>query len=90
MTTKRASGYIDPENEHLTNKSVTCMIKKREIGPGFNAGQKCRIYSNFLPNRMIPVAVYNSRAFCGSYSVDGKLLVTASQGKTYYLINLFY
>ncbi|KAH0535208.1 DDB1- and CUL4-associated factor 11 isoform X1 [Cotesia glomerata] len=79
LSTKRASGFIDPEVERVNNKSVTCMIQKREIGPTFNAGQKCRINNHFLPNRMIPVAKYKSRAFCGSYSSDGKLLVTASQ-----------
>lgn len=57
------------------------MIQKRQWGSsGFSLGEKCKIGSTFLPNKMKKVARYRTKAFCGSYSADGKLLVTASQG----------
>lgn len=62
------------------NRSVTSMIQQRELGLAFSNSEKCRIGNIFLPNYMTRVAQYDSRAFCGSYSADGKLLVTASQG----------
>ncbi|KAK0177674.1 hypothetical protein PV328_001703 [Microctonus aethiopoides] len=83
--TKRACGYIEPEDEK--NRSVTSMIQQRELGLAFSNSEKCRIGNIFLPNYMTRVAQYNSRAFCGSYSADGKLLVTASQDNLLHLYN---
>lgn len=56
------------------------MIQKRQTSNGFSPSEKCQIGSTFLPNKMKKIARYRSKAFCGSYSTDGKLLVTASQG----------
>ncbi|KAF7988484.1 hypothetical protein HCN44_001057 [Aphidius gifuensis] len=74
---KRACGFTDIQNNK--NKSVTSMIQKRQWGCGFSPSEKCQIGSTFLPNKMKKIARYRSKAFCGSYSTDGKLLVTASQ-----------
>lgn len=74
---KRACGFLDIQNNK--NKSVTSMIQKRQWGCGFTTSEKCQISNKFLPNKMKKIARYRSKAFCGSYSTDGKLLVTASQ-----------
>ncbi|KZC04741.1 DDB1- and CUL4-associated factor 11, partial [Dufourea novaeangliae] len=79
LATKQACGYI--KNADKRNMSVTSMIQRRAIGPGFSTGERCRISSSFLPNKMHQVAQYNNKAFCGSYSKDGRFFLTASQGK---------
>ncbi|XP_015585842.1 DDB1- and CUL4-associated factor 11 isoform X2 [Cephus cinctus] len=80
LATKQACGLVE-NRSGPTNVSVTSMIQKRALGPGFSAGQKCRITSSFLPNKMYQVAKYNSKAFCGSYSKDGRFFLTASQDR---------
>lgn len=60
------------------------MIQKRALGPSFSTGERCRISSNFLPNKMHQVAKYSTKAFCGSYSKDGRFFLTASQGKSFF------
>lgn len=57
------------------------MLQRRELGSTFTCGQRCKISSNYLPNRMDQVAKYSSKAFCGSYSTDGKFFLTACQDK---------
>lgn len=57
------------------------MIQRRAVGPNFSTGEKCRISGSFLPNKMHQVDKYNSKAFCGSYSKDGRFFLTASQGE---------
>lgn len=77
LTTKQACGL---QNIHKTNVSITSMINRRILGCGFSIGDKCRISNSFLPNKMHQVAKYNSKAFCGTYSQDGRFFLTASQG----------
>ncbi|CAL7943970.1 unnamed protein product [Xylocopa violacea] len=79
LATKQACGFID--NIDKRNISVTSMIQRRALGPSFSTGEKCRISSSFLPNKMYQVAKYNTKAFCGSYSKDGRFFLTASQDK---------
>ncbi|XP_012140236.2 DDB1- and CUL4-associated factor 11 [Megachile rotundata] len=79
LATKLACGYVDSSQKR--NLSVTSMIQRRALGPNFSTGERCRISSNFLPNKMHQVAKHNIKAFCGSYSEDGRLFLTASQDK---------
>lgn len=78
------------DNIDKRNLSVTSMIQRRALGPSFSTGERCRISSNFLPNKMHQVAKYNTKAFCGSYSKDGRFFLTASQGKLHTLKLSFY
>lgn len=64
------------------------MIQKRALGPSFSTGERCRISSNFLPNKMHQVAKYSTKAFCGSYSKDGRFFLTASQGKFFFIFKV--
>lgn len=79
LATKQACGFT--EGRRKEPASITSMIQKRALGPGFSAGQKCRIASSFLPNKMRQVAKYSSKAFCGSHSKDGRFFLTASQDR---------
>ncbi|XP_063986297.1 DDB1- and CUL4-associated factor 11 isoform X2 [Diachasmimorpha longicaudata] len=76
--TKLASGLMSPEVNDA-NQCVMPIIQRSQLGPGFTAGQIRRIGNHFLPNTMKRVDKYNSKAFCGTYSKHGDLLVTASQ-----------
>ncbi|XP_015191520.1 PREDICTED: DDB1- and CUL4-associated factor 11 isoform X1 [Polistes dominula] len=79
LATKQGCGLKD--NSGNRNLSIASMIHKRSLGFGFSIGEKCRISSNFLPNKPRQVAKYDSKVFCGSYSKDGKFFLTASQDK---------
>ncbi|XP_043248552.1 DDB1- and CUL4-associated factor 11 isoform X1 [Colletes gigas] len=79
LATKLASGFISDVDKR--NYSVTSMIQRRALGPSFSMGERCRISSSFLPNTLQQVARYNAKAFCGSYSKDGRFFLTASQDK---------
>ncbi|XP_017753181.1 PREDICTED: DDB1- and CUL4-associated factor 11 isoform X2 [Eufriesea mexicana] len=77
--TKQACGLIDNRYKH--NLSVTSMIQRRALGPNFSTGERCRISSNYLPNRSFRLTRYDTKAFCGSYSKDGRFFLTATQDK---------
>lgn len=79
LATRQACGITDGSNKY--NLSIASMIQRRTIGPAFSVGEKCRISNSFLPNKMDQIAKYNSKIYCGSYSKDGRLFITASQDK---------
>ncbi|XP_033331804.1 DDB1- and CUL4-associated factor 11 [Megalopta genalis] len=79
LATKQACGFVSDVDKR--NISIASMIQRRTLGPGFSTGERCRISSSFLPNKMHQVAKYNAKAFCGSYSQDGRFFLTASQDK---------
>ncbi|XP_033223372.1 DDB1- and CUL4-associated factor 11 isoform X2 [Belonocnema kinseyi] len=79
LTTKQACGIGNESKSQSV--SMPSMMHKRELGSNFSAAQRCAISSNYLPNRMQQVAKYNSKAFCGSYSTDGKFFLTACQDR---------
>ncbi|KAI0217277.1 DDB1- and CUL4-associated factor 11 [Lamellibrachia satsuma] len=62
---------------------VSHLIQQREIGMHgrqcFRAADCCVIQSCFLPNRMKTVAYHRQKAFCGIYSADGNLFLSACQ-----------
>lgn len=58
------------------------MIFQRGVGPYncFSYALKNRINNKYLPNKMWPMATYTGKVFCGIFSKDGNLFITASQG----------
>ncbi|KAK6174585.1 hypothetical protein SNE40_017832 [Patella caerulea] len=81
---KVKSGRFHPRtDERYNTKSLTELIQKREIGLSrhqkFTQGDLCVINSKFLPNRVRTVATYSQKAFCGTYSQDGNIFLSASQ-----------
>ncbi|XP_014291009.1 DDB1- and CUL4-associated factor 11 isoform X1 [Halyomorpha halys] len=67
------------------SKSITDMITNRESGQlkGFNfSPDDKRVIGNCkLPTKMKNVDMYENKAFCGIYSHDGNMLVTAAQDR---------
>ncbi|CAK9798391.1 DDB1- and CUL4-associated factor 11 [Anthophora quadrimaculata] len=79
FTTKQACGLLDSVDKR--NLSVTSMIQRRALGPSFTTGERRRISSSFLPKYLYEVAKYSNKAFCGSYTKDGRFFLTACQDK---------
>ncbi len=46
----------------------------------FSHGKKCLIIDNFLPNRREQVARFGQKIFCGTYSKNGEIFMSACQG----------
>lgn len=53
-------------------------LRKKQIGFSSNAIRK--ISHDFLPNSCCVIDRYSSKVFCGIFSDDGNLFVTANQG----------
>ncbi|MCJ8745750.1 hypothetical protein PDJAM_G00133900 [Pangasius djambal] len=71
-------------SSHLKNKhSFTHMLNQREQGrcrgSSFSHGECSRIRSHFLPNYVVHKDTYQQKAFCGVYSDDGNLFLSACQ-----------
>ena len=41
---------------------------------------------SFLPNQMRTVAKYQQKAFCGGFSEDGTVFLSACQGKSFWIL----
>ncbi len=71
----------------MVQRTLPQLIAQREIGccsaisRNFSSGQKCQITDRFLPNKRQVLLKYRQKAFCGSYSDDGDLFLSACQGK---------
>lgn len=62
-------------------------IRNREMGldtkgkrsVGFSEPEKSRVFSRYLPNAVKEVVQHSAKVFCGSYSQDGSVFMSASQ-----------
>lgn len=78
------SGRLElKEQSHFKHKDFLHNLAKREHGlsggRSFSASDKCQISSNLIPNTTELVRLYKQKAFCGVYSEDGNVFLTASQ-----------
>ncbi|XP_033113165.1 DDB1- and CUL4-associated factor 11-like [Anneissia japonica] len=48
---------------------------------GFTQADRCEIISSFLPNHMEVLKSFQSKVFCGTYSKDGTVFMSACQDK---------
>ncbi|XP_068777790.1 DDB1- and CUL4-associated factor 11 [Struthio camelus] len=78
-----AEGRVGPGP---TEQSFPRLLRQREWGRcrngSFSCGEKSRVSSHFLPNHVSFAECYAQKAFCGVYSDDGKLFVSACQDHT--------
>ncbi|KAM6188365.1 LOW QUALITY PROTEIN: DDB1- and CUL4-associated factor 11 [Sarcoramphus papa] len=69
-----------------TEENLPRLLRQREWGRcrngSFSAGEKSRLGSHFLPNRVTFTDSYPQKAFCGLFSDDGSLFVSACQDQT--------
>eukprot|EP00094_Tigriopus_californicus_P011468 TCALIF_11073-PA protein Name:"Similar to DCAF11 DDB1- and CUL4-associated factor 11 (Pongo abelii)" AED:0.19 eAED:0.19 QI:0/0/0/0.66/1/1/6/0/587 len=74
---------------------VPWLIGRREIGDfrwqgrhqHFTHGQRCHILSAFLPDRCQILDKYDQKVFCGTYSTDGQLFMSACQDQMIRIYN---
>jgi len=48
---------------------------------GFDKPHRSLLSENFLPNTITRIANYGHKAFCGTYSKDGNIFLSASQDR---------
>ncbi|XP_064331499.1 LOW QUALITY PROTEIN: DDB1- and CUL4-associated factor 11 [Phalacrocorax carbo] len=69
-----------------TEESLPRLLRQREWGRcrngSFSPGEKTRLGSHFLPNHVTFADSYPKKAFCGVFSDDGSVFVSASQDQT--------
>ncbi|CAH1269756.1 DCAF11 [Branchiostoma lanceolatum] len=87
LATARAQTFSQPQ------ACITRMLKQREVGlpkrcDGFTSGQCSWIGSSFVPNSMQTMAQYRHKAFCGQYSLDGSVFLSACQDQNIRLYNV--
>ncbi|NP_001080744.1 DDB1 and CUL4 associated factor 11 L homeolog [Xenopus laevis] len=64
----------------LRQRSITRLLLQRErAGCGFTVGERCRVTSHFLPNHVCATDSYSQKAFCGVYSPNGSVFMSACQ-----------
>ncbi|XP_067389182.1 DDB1- and CUL4-associated factor 11 isoform X1 [Emydura macquarii macquarii] len=65
-------------------RSIPRLLRQREWGlcqnSSFSPGERSRVMSHFLPNYLALTDSYSQKAFCGVYSRDGQLFLSACQG----------
>ena len=68
--------------------TVSSWVSSRELGnfarspssgSPFSHGRQCFMMTKFLPNKRRKIATFNQKLFCGSYSNDGNLFLSACQ-----------
>ncbi|XP_039194008.1 DDB1- and CUL4-associated factor 11 isoform X1 [Crotalus tigris] len=74
--------------------SIPRLLCQRERGlchnSSFSAGECSRIVSHFLPNHLTITDSYSQKAFCGIYSRDGQLFMSACQDQRIRLYDCAY
>lgn len=67
----------------LSVPTMTHLIHRREIGMSsrehFTSGNQCLFNSRFLPNRSQKLAHYHHKVFCGQFSQQGDIFLSACQ-----------
>uniref|UniRef100_A0A8C2LL77 DDB1- and CUL4-associated factor 11 n=1 Tax=Cricetulus griseus TaxID=10029 RepID=A0A8C2LL77_CRIGR len=70
------------------------MLHQRERGlchrGSFSLGEQSRVMSHFLPNDLSFTDTYSQKAFCGIYSKDGQIFMSACQDQTIRLYDCRY
>ncbi|GAB1597614.1 DDB1- and CUL4-associated factor 11-like isoform X1 [Argonauta hians] len=77
-----ASGRIHKKKVYC-GPTVSHMLQKREVGMGgkqcFSNGDRCAIGTLYIPNMMSTVAYCKDKAFCGIYSKEGDIFLSAGR-----------
>ncbi len=87
MSTSLSSGFY----KHGCKSHSTCvpsLLYQRQVGMKgtghFSGGDRSYIGHNYLPNKFKQVANCNHKMFCGTYSKDGNIFLSASQGLQFF------
>uniref|UniRef100_A0A8C6X833 DDB1 and CUL4 associated factor 11 n=1 Tax=Naja naja TaxID=35670 RepID=A0A8C6X833_NAJNA len=76
------------------DRSIPKLLGQRERGlchnSNFSAGECSQIVSHFLPNHLTVKDTYSQKAFCGIYSHDGQIFMSACQDQRIRLYDCTY
>ncbi|CAB4005840.1 DDB1- and CUL4-associated factor 11 [Paramuricea clavata] len=64
--------------KHIRNREMGLDTKSKR-SMGFSEPEKSRVFSRYLPNAVKEVVQNSAKVFCGSYSQDGSVFMSASQ-----------
>ncbi|KAG8455398.1 hypothetical protein GDO86_001550 [Hymenochirus boettgeri] len=64
---------------HRKNSIPRLLLERERTGCGFTMGERSRVTSHFLPNHVCATDSYSQKAFCGVYSPDGSIFMSACQ-----------
>lgn len=74
-------------NPPAQSTSLPQLLYSRQVGlkgtGQFSQGDRSLIGHSYLPNRFKPVENLSNKMFCGTFSKDGDVFLSASQGKHY-------
>ncbi|XP_020822785.1 DDB1- and CUL4-associated factor 11 isoform X1 [Phascolarctos cinereus] len=88
-----ATGQLG-SNKIVQEHSFPRMLHQRERGlchhGSFSPGERSRVVSHFLPNYLSFTDSYFHKAFCGVYSKDGQIFMSACQDQTIRLYDCRY
>ena len=63
---------------------IPSLLNNRQLGMkgtgSFSEGDRSYIGHSYLPNNFKPVGNFNHKVFCGTYSKEGDVFLSASQG----------
>lgn len=69
--------------QNVDNRNICARLHMRESylhhHPNFTQSDKASAYANFIPNKMERRAQYHQKLFCGRYSCDGNVFLSACQ-----------
>lgn len=88
----RSSGrWSDHRWLSMLNPTIPNILAKRELGlntpHSFPRGELCLLNARYLPTKMRKVQQYGHKVFCGSYSANGEVFLSASQDQHIRLYN---
>lgn len=76
---------VSSQRSCASKLSLQHLLYKREAGlfgnQGFSHADCCTVTSRYLPNHKEIKASYRNKAFCGTYSQDGDIFLSACQDK---------
>ncbi|XP_054848502.1 DDB1- and CUL4-associated factor 11 isoform X1 [Eublepharis macularius] len=86
-----ATGRLCPGRADCSIPRLLCQRERGLCHNGsFSPGECSRVVSHFLPNYLTFTDSYSQKAFCGIYSLDGQLFMSACQDQTIRLYNCSY
>ncbi|KAK4012513.1 hypothetical protein OUZ56_024753 [Daphnia magna] len=84
LSTSLSSGFFKHGCKSQSSR-VTSLLFQRQVGMKgtghFSGGDRSYIGHNYLPNKFKQVANCNHKMFCGTYSKDGNIFLSAAQDR---------
>lgn len=84
LATRLSSGLYKHSCSHASSRMPN-LLYQRQIGMkgtgAFSEGDRSFIGHNYLPNKFKQIGNFNHKVFCGTFSKDGQVFLSASQDR---------